>query len=296
MTSLSKLLDPDAQRKKKREGRADLHCHGFIGPEPYFIRRQGYEHMNVLQLWVESCFRRGIDICAVTAEQDVVIKGDIHDRLGWLVNTYAEWLSDDLKPEMLGENVLKVSNKNALEGEQKDLYLVSGRAVSFPNAPYKLTLVGTNQIPQGMSPQKLIGYCRGEHILTGADHPELLNDLVLPDFAIVHESSGFYNPSSWKIGSKLRERAEKTRTPGIAVSNAHRLQDVGNSYFAFDRKHLDTSSEGALLRSLYGIMTFQVFENHKETESISDFLDWYLLLRKGAQKNTFGIPRFETTD
>lgn len=48
--------------------RADLHMHGPIGFQPYWLRIQGYEGKNLLKLIADVCIARKINLCSITSD------------------------------------------------------------------------------------------------------------------------------------------------------------------------------------------------------------------------------------
>jgi len=58
------------------KSRADLHMHGSIGFQPYWLKKQGYAEKNLLQLIVDQCFVKGITI------PQLLVKAILMERFG----------------------------------------------------------------------------------------------------------------------------------------------------------------------------------------------------------------------
>ncbi len=60
--------------------KADLHMHGPIGFQEYWLKVQGYQDKNILREIVDICFKKEIDICAITSQEMEIPSSSIHDR------------------------------------------------------------------------------------------------------------------------------------------------------------------------------------------------------------------------
>ena len=157
--------------------RTDLHMHGPIGFEPYWLKVQGYKGQNLLKLIADTCFERDIGICAITSESDQIDKNgiierySIHDRLGYLEK---EFLSDlDLLPNYSTDKF--GLNSIIVEKDNKKLYLISGQTPAIIDKGKRLDhlVIGSNKVPNFMNFKDTLNYCNDNGLLHGLEHPNL---------------------------------------------------------------------------------------------------------------------------
>lgn len=94
--------------------RFDAHMHGPISFHDYSLKIQGYAKNNVLQLLVDACEKRRINLCAITSNNMSIVPGSLHDRFGYLLNKYALKLPPSYISERLGKNSFFVMKKTML--------------------------------------------------------------------------------------------------------------------------------------------------------------------------------------
>ena len=57
--------------------RTDLHMHGPIGFQPYWLKKQRYAGKNLLKLISDEAFRKRITITAITSQADEIFPGSV---------------------------------------------------------------------------------------------------------------------------------------------------------------------------------------------------------------------------
>jgi len=296
--------------------KTDLHYHGPIGFQDYWLRIQGYKGKNLLEEIARNCFRREIEVCAIVSDEDEIPLHSIHDRFNWLRNNYADSLSSEYVFDILGKNVGIITRGE----DDKKIYLVNGQTVrTREKEVYDVDgltkrgfvdylVIGTNQIPNHMPLEEtvklvyetgnLIGisehaFCT-EHGGMGRERLERL----LPYIHAIegHNSQLIFNLLIFlpKVGQELskyqrklnnlaQQFAEKHNKPWIANSDGHRIEDVGISYNEISEQLLDNSSEERFLESFKNIITTKNFTQHCAYESIFGWFDWVSKLIIGVK-------------
>src|SRR3989344_5081906 len=147
--------------------RADLHMHGPIGFQPYWLKKQKYAGKNLLQLIADECFKKGITISAITCQNNIKGKGSVEDRLYCLKEYEAPLLPKGYTAEPLGKNILVV------EKENKKVYLVSGQTVMprEDGKDFDLLMIGSNSIPDRLSFSNTLSYGEVHGLIQIAEHP-----------------------------------------------------------------------------------------------------------------------------
>jgi len=125
----------------------DLHNHGVIGFHPKWQKLQVYSGKNVLQMWADRCFEKGIDFCAVTSERDVpkISIGHYEDRINYLLDNYAKTLPKEYSAGKLGDNSFIV------EKDGRKVIFMSGQTVVVREDDRRSDhlIFGSNQIENG---------------------------------------------------------------------------------------------------------------------------------------------------
>lgn len=227
--------------------KADLHAHGPIGFQDYFLRVQGYEGKNLLKLIVDRCIEKEIVVCAITSEAFRIDRGSLDDRFGYLARE-AKNLGKDYYVERKGDIFLKV-----FKGSEKAIYIVNSQTVVAYIGDKRVDhlVIGSNQVPNSIPLEQAIRFCKDNCLLHGSEHPFLeehfgvgeeilikhLDDydfieghnsqLIIPGLLEKFPVFGKYNK---KRNKKAKEFAIKHKKPAIAVSDAHRIEDIGVSY------------------------------------------------------------------
>lgn len=290
--------------------KADLHMHGPIGFQDYWLKVQGYQGKNLLKLIADSCFERDISICAVTSESDktnkegVIERYSVHDRLGYLEK---EFLSElDILPKYRAEKF--GPNSIIVEKDKKQLYLISGQTPVILEGEERLDhlIIGSSAVPNFRTLIETINYCKDSGLLHGLEHPYLESHFGLGlqkaeeyfdlcDFVEGHNAQlalptlfsrlpvlGQYTKSS---NYKSKEFARKRNFPSIATSDAHRIEDAGIAAIKFDNQLLSPVNEEMLLQSLRNIIKTKSFESIEGYEKISDWLNWVSKFKIGILRN-----------
>lgn len=265
--------------------KADLHMHGAIGFQDYWLRLQRYEGKNLLQLIADRCFERDIGICAITSEEIEIPKGSVHDRLGYLMQ-FIPRLSFGYKVDKLGDNVL------VLEKEGKLVYLVNGQTVIARDnfRRYDHLVVGSNRVPNLMTLDDTFQFGEDNGLIQIAEHPFVENHFGiglerLERYVKSYDAIEGHNAQIWfsfitRSNEHAINFAIEHNKPFIAVSDAHRIKDLGIAYIDLQRMP-DVSSEERFLRDLKSQVSSGEFGVHTEYVSIFGFLDWVSKFRVG---------------
>lgn len=272
--------------------KADLHMHGPIGFQDYWLKAQGYKGKNLLKEIADTCFKRNIEICAITSEEEEIPKNSIHDRFGKLKNNYAKDLPKEYKVEPIGENILGVA-----KGRLDLVYLINGQAVRTENKGRVVvySVVGSNEIPNHKDLEYTIKYVSDKGIIGGAEHPFCVAhggmgkenmEKFLPylDFIEGHDSQFIFPSAFEKIPvfrdytKKLNEEAKKfsqeNNKPWITTSDSHRIEDAGISYIQFNFDLLNSDTEETFIGSLKNIISSNNFSSHCAYESFWGWANW----------------------
>src|SRR3989338_1683307 len=296
--------------------KADLHMHGPIGFQPYWLRKQGYAGRNLLQLIAEECFRKKITICAVTSQRDgEIARFSAEDRLGVLIKHEAPLLPEEYSAGTLGGNndVLIVEKGN------EKVYLVNGQTVmpEEDGQKFDVLIVGTNRIESGRSFERTLR-CEDEHqIIKIAEHPYVEThrgmggerlEKYLDYFDAIEGHNSQARFSSWitklpligstfsRAGKELNEKAKAIAKefgkPSVATSDAHRIEDAGISYNEWDGKINDENEEIFFeqLRNKIKIGSFRTVERY---EPLIAWLRWVATFQRGVKdKSRFAAEEY----
>ncbi len=253
------ILNRNLNFMASQKHKADLHYHGPIGFEPYWLRVQGYSGKNLLKLIADTCFKRDITICALTSESDQVNKrgliylNSVHDRINYVAQTYINNLNkyyEGYHADKFGNNSIIVEKED--EKGKKTLYLISGQT---PIIKEKISgdkiirfdhlVIGSDQVPNSIDNTSLktledtINYCNDKGLLHGFEHPSLEAHFGIGlerakeytnkvDFVEGHNAQIRFG-KIWKnvpkIGKYTRENNDKAK----AFAMANNLPYVANS-------------------------------------------------------------------
>ncbi len=246
---------------KIEKHRADLHYHGPIGFEPYWLRVQGYSGKNLLKLIADTCFKRDITICALTSESDQldengrIYLNSVHDRINYVAQTYINNLNKYYKNE--GYHADKFGNNSIIvrkEGEEdlKTLYLISGQTPIIKEKTPEEKIIrfdhlifGSNQVPNSIDDTSLrtledtINYCNDHGLLHGLEHPSLEAHFGIGlerakkyidkvDFVEGHNAQIRFG-KIWKNVPKIGKYTKENNDKAKAFAQAHNLPYVANS-------------------------------------------------------------------
>jgi len=272
--------------------RIDLHAHGPIGFEPYWLRKQGYADKNPLALWVDACLFRGIGLCAVISEQNgdgspgwVIPRNSVHERFNLLIDSFPSLITSSpehsyiLTP--LEANLIKVSrgttNKTTGKTDYSHVYLITGQTVvtrEDDGTRLDHLVIGANDLPNNVPLRKIVGIAKGCGYLQILEHPTVVEHYGAIDYAedlsehfdAVEGHDAQLCVPDWmsrvpKLGAFTRNRnqlaaewAVNHNLTWIANSDAHRFEDIGLAYTEFPREKLDFGDTGILIASLRGAL------------------------------------------
>ncbi len=293
---------------KEEKCRADLHYHGPIGFEPYWIRVQDYKGKNLLKLIADAGFKSKLNILAVTSETDqtdkngIIIRNSIHNRIGYLAENYLNDLNkiQGYKADKFGASSIMI------EKNGNKLYLISGQTpiIKEGDKRYDHLIVGSDSVPNFRNFQDTLKYCNDNGVLHGEEHPDLevhfglgLNNaekyIELSDFVEGHNAQllwpGFMRKIP-KIGdytelnnNRAKEFAEKHNKPWIATSDGHMIESAGAAYIEFDASLLDERNEDNLLKALRTIVKESHFKPHEGYDSLINWLEWTIKFQWGIR-------------
>ncbi len=277
---------------------ADLRMYGPIGFQRYWLRVQGYENKNLLKLIADTCFHKELDICAITSEEFDIPKDSVHDRFNYLVNE-SRFLPNSYKADKL-DNIALI-----IEKENKKTIILNSQAVIVDENGERLRhiVIGSNQLPNKKSLEYILKYCQDKELIQIASNPytqfgmgerRLEKYLDYYDAIEAHNSQfiipenlefipiiGKYNK---KFNRVAKDLAIKNKKPYIAVSDAHRIEDLGISYIYFNKK-LSLSNGKIFINDLKNIIRNNEFEKMKRYEPILGLADWYLTFIMGISIN-----------
>lgn len=270
--------------------RIDLHMHGPIGFEDYWIRKQGYNGKNILEELTDVCtFSRNINICAITSESKHLEPKTIHDRFYQLTKASLD-LPKGYHSELAGNNVLVVENTNLPPSTGNKVCFINGQTVlvNEDGKRFDHLVVGSNEVPQFKSLSDTISYCRDHGLIQIAEHPTLKLhygigierlDKYLEKLDAVegfNAQAGFF-PLNRK-NKKTQQIAEEHEKPWISVSDAHRVEDAGLSHIKtrdYPNFFQDLSGDDYILVALKEILSSQNFENVQNGMSLPNLFNWF---------------------
>src|SRR3989344_3342453 len=263
--------------------KADLHMHGTIGFQDYWLKLQGYEGKNLLQLIADKCFEGDIEVCAVTSENFEIPKGSVHDRLGYLMQ-FVSKLPKNYLTHQLGDNIL------AVEKDGKIVYLINGQAVTVwdDDKRYTSLVVGSNKIPNNMNLEDTLKYGKDRGLIqimecsfvenhSGIELDRLWRYTNSYD-AIEGHNAGLWYSFITLSNEHAQYFAQEHKKPAIAVSDARRIKDLGTSYINLERMP-DALSEETFLRDLKFQVSSGEFDVHKAYISAFGALHQFLNMK-----------------
>ena len=284
----------------------DLHMHGPIGFQEYWLKVQCYHGKNILKEIVDTCFKKEIDICAITSQEMEIPSGSIHDRF-YQLTQYAKSLPRSYKHDRFGEIALvveKYGQKVTIVNSQSVVVLENNNG---QQRRIDHLVVGSNQVPNNRSLEDTIKYCRDNEFIQIAEHAflaehfgigkELLEkhveeidaieihnaQLFLPGVFKLFPVIGAYNKS---INKRARKFAEFYSKPGVANSDAHKIENLGAAFTIIEFTP-DFTSPDKLLKSLKsGIKKLNPKNPNINGGYIPlfDFIDWTTKFSKGINK------------
>jgi len=235
---------------KKYTIKADLHMHGPIGFQDYWLNKQNYADKNLAKEITDNAMKREIGMTAITSEAFKIDSGGIHDRFNYLIKEAKSLPKTDYTHDKLGNKEIAFAIERKKEG--KKLIIVNGQTAIVKEKGKRLDhlVIGSNKIPNKKSLKETINYCKSKGMIQIAEHPlctshlgigeEILLDSLEEYDAIEGHNSQLILPSitffknySHKLNNLTKEFAESHKKPWIATSDAHRIKDVGLSTISF---------------------------------------------------------------
>lgn len=264
--------------------KADLHMHGPIGFQKYWLKNQGYQGKNLLKEISDSCFKKDIGLTVITSEEDEIPKNSIHDRFGWLKNQYANELPKGYKFNSLGDNVGVIEKENQL------LYLVNAQTVRTNRNGNNIgvIVVGKNDIlNHGHFNIMIDKLSRKEDLILGSGYELFKYDEIDNVVDKIDYIEGFNSQLLPWQNWNFKKFAEKFRKSWVAVSDAHRIEDAGKSYIEFDERLLKNSGEKEFIGSLKNLIKNDEFVSHCHYENPIDWINWVSKFRKGIKAQEY---------
>lgn len=287
----------------------DLRAFGPIGFQDFYLEKQGYKGKNLLKLIVDRCFDVNLDFCAITSCAEHVIPGSVHDRFGYLLNDMIS-LPKNYKWDLKCFRYKNVTRPSLLviEKDEKRTCLINSQAVlcRVGNKRVDHMIIGSNQIPsytlkpweENIAKLKELGwvvdYAKENGLVQIALHPFAHNihssvgGLIKPYLneisAIEGQCSEFCigknNPNEKLVEGFSKEQdelaqkfSEENDKPWIAVSAAHRIEDIGLSHIKTEEK-LRYDDAYSFLKDLKSILENRKFENKVGYQSEKDLMKW----------------------
>lgn len=224
---------------------ADLEMYGAWGFQPYWLNKHGYTGTNMLKTLADRCFSRGLQVCAVTSTEFDIPRGSVHDRFNFLIESFGNSLPHGYATTRAGKNGFMIVKDN------NRVTLLNGQTVIVQNNGKRIDhlVVGSNEVPNKMNLDDTLRYGRDNGLLQVASHPWALGnfgmgeDLLksyLDQYDAIEGHNSFFGRAK---NEKAQSFARDYQKPWIAVSNAKRFQDVGNSFITIDKLSLTNDSE-----------------------------------------------------
>lgn len=295
-------------KKNNEKYRADLHYHGPIGFEPYWLRVQGYKGKNLLKLIADTCIKRGLDVCALTSETHVVdekgiIERDsLHDRIGYLVKNYLDNLNKvkGYRADKFGENSIIVERK----GEK--VLLISGQTpiVMEEEKRFDYLVIGSNKVPNFMNIRDTQNYCNDYGLLHGLEHPALEAHFGIglekakeyidqSDFVEGHNAQLLWpsfmsrlpliGPYTRLTNEKAKKFAEEHQKPWIATSDGHMIESAGRAFIEFNENAIEREGETALLANIKQKVRLGKFTTTERYENPIGWCEWVAKFQWGIR-------------
>lgn len=296
--------------------RTDLHYHGPIGFEPYWLRVQGYKGKNLLKLIADACFKRDLTICALTSETDqvdengLIPRNSIHDRIGYLVEKYLAGLNSiqGYKADRFGPNSITV------EHNERTLCLINGQTpiIMERDRRYDHLIIGSNQVPNFRNFRDTLKYCNDNGLAHGFEHPELETHfgigaekakeyVDLCDFVEGHNAQLSIREGFSKLpilgkyvrdytranNERAKEFAKKHKKPYIATSDGHMIESAGRAYIEIKKDELNLGDEQRMLQTLREIIRANSFTTYEGYEHIINFIEWTIKFKFGLRRNRY---------
>lgn len=277
--------------------KADLHYHGSIGFQPYWLKVQGSSNKNLLKEISDAAFSKDLGVLAITSEEKEIPRGSLHDRLGYIAGD-TKTLPAEYRAGKLGENILVVERGN------KKVYLVNSQTVLMRDngRDFEHLVVGGNKVPNLRTIRDSLAYGKDSGLIQIAEHPFLLShgglgeenlEKYLDSYDAIEGHNSQMRFKNWTevfpvIGKLTRSVNQKAQMfavmhykPWIAVSDGHRIQDAGISCIEFDQEMLRTNNERDFIASLKKVVSLNHFKCVENYIDFKGFMDWAVKVKIG---------------
>lgn len=267
----------------------DLHSHGMIGFHQPWLGLQLHREENLLQNYADACFRKYLDVSAVTSESDqvdsqgVILRNTPHSRLEFLSKQINN-LPKNYHAEIMGDNIIVVQ-----KGKQIT-YLVAGQTVIVKDngVRYDHLVFGSDKVPNFMNFKDTVQFCNDHGLVHGLEHmfaeshfglgKDLAESIVdkvdfveghnqqltipaqLANFPILGKFNRSYNKHA-------KEFAKAHNKPYIATSDSHRFGSIGHSYTIFPESQIDLSKPYSIQTSVKRILADQPKVNNMDMKN-----------------------------
>ena len=286
---------------------ADLRVFGSIGfqdaPNGLWLGKQGYQPQTSLaKRIIDSAIERKVSVVGITSEDDAMIQFSPEDRFGFL-----KYQLGDLPPNYVmsrpQEGVLRIWNRTGV------VYVVNTETVHAPKGSdwhgVKLHVVGGNCLPKTLSLAEAVkeaderGYMTLLMGVSASDEARRVADTVAARVTgiIEHDATNTF----WdvltklpKVGPSLRRYGRSNNTlakkyaesfgkPGIAVSSAHWMHEIGRAGINFE-----LTNKNDVLGDLRTAIKNRNFTNKRGYNNLLDVLRFgHLLQEYGGAPDRF---------
>lgn len=287
---------------------ADLRVFGAIGfqdaPNELWLGKQGYQpQKSLLKRIVDSAFESKVGVVGITSEDDAMIQFSPEDRFGFLRHQmgslYPEYIIS--RPQ---EGVFRFWKRG-----EKIVYLVNAETIHAPKGSdwhgVKLHVVGGNCLPKKLSLAEAVkeaderGYMTFLMGVGASDEARRVADTVAARVTgiIEHDATNTFWDALTKlpkVGPSLRgysrsnnalakKYAESFGKPGIAVSSAHWMHEIGRAGINFE-----LTNENDVLGDLRTAIKNRNFTNKRGHNNLLDVLRFgHLLQEYGGAPDRF---------
>lgn len=287
---------------------ADLHMHGPIGFQDYWLKVQGYAGKNLAEEIYKIARVRGIDIASITSEEFEIPKESVHDRFNYLVRE-AEKLGSEYSCGKMGDKDIAF----VIEGPDRGrLIILNGQTVIINEKGKRLDtlVVGSNQIPNQRGLRETLDCIQDLGLISIAEHPicethcgigiSALSDNLDRYDGIEGHNAQMCLPRAFakipvvgqytKVTNDLAQKFAKAHKdkPWTASSDAHRIEDLGIAYVEFcDTGEINGArTEEGLLENIKRFIQQGRFQNEESYESILGWLNWVSKFKSGLIFNS----------
>jgi len=284
--------------------KADLRVFGAIGfqdaPNGLWMGVHGYNKNTLLEEIIKNCLRSNTDIVAITTEDDKIQQGYPEDRFGFLLKQIS-LLPECYSAEKIDDILMRV------RAGSKIVYLVNSETVHAPKdanwGGVKVHLIGRNARPANLTCiADVLNYSRGYGLVSFLMNTGISNEakkvaeahVIKADGIISHDANNVFPDVFSRIpvlrknlgkytksrNKKACQFAELFHVPGIAVSSAHYMHEIGNAGITLDRRSIVLTDGIRFLSSLRKAIDIESHVNLEGYNKPFDVLTFGCLLGK----------------